>query len=256
MKHTLSVRPELVEGLVNLLKKDLALKAYKFSNSQNHLYTFGRSTPFDKLRANGWGVKKSIALGLTLFFSSLSHSRPNEQKSPIIITQESIASYRDKGFKDFIKDRHTQFQTAQSISSIPIVGTIFNWGLAAIKGVDMEKAKRFFDRVADEGKAFYARMKNFETNEHNLKYLNAIFAHLTPEMISKKSTEDLSNAIESVKEKYFPDSEGMYTKSENNAYTYASNTFTDYALCNLLAAHIVNSSPRHTRGLQRRKHVS
>ena len=116
----------------------------------------------------------------------------------------------------------------------------------------MEKAKKFFARISQEGETFNAQLEKFDQDENNISYLAAIFKQLTPEMIAAKSTADLSNAIEHSKEPFFHNAETMYTKDNDDKYTYESSKFANYALCNLMAAHMVNEykptfSPRQRR---------
>ncbi len=190
-------------------------------------------------------MKKVIAGVLLIHCFSLS-GRMAPTKHTLHITQDSIASYRDHGFKKFIRKRKKQFLTGKSISDIPLIGPVFDWGLSALQGVDMDKAKKFFARISEEKNTFNAQMKNFEQDDTNIAYLKEIFNQMTPEMITAKSTSGLSQAIENTKEQYFPNSKTMYTKDQNNKYTYASDTFSNYALCNLIAAHIVNQSSKKT----------
>ena len=196
-------------------------------------------------------MKKVIAGILLIYCFSLCGMVTTENK--VSITQDFIASYRDRGFKEFIEERKKQFQTGATISNIPIIGTVFDWGLSALQGVDMNKAKKFFARISEEEDTFNEKMPTFEQNSNNVAYIQAIFEQMTPEMIASKSTGDLSKAIENAKKQYFSNSKTMYTKDENNKYTYISDTFSNYALCNLMAAHIVNQRSKKVSPRQRRR---
>ncbi len=198
---------------------------------------------------------KKVVGGMVLFYCIISFGIQPEKKkksdTPITITKELIAKFKQKDFKEFIEERKNQFQTGNTISNIPIIGVVFDWGLGALKGVDMEKAKKFFERIDTEASTLNAKLHNFEQDDTSLAYLQDIFAQMTPHMIASKSTSDLSQAIEKVKEKHFPNSKTMYTKSSDNTYTYAPDKFANYALCSLMAGHIVNQSS--TKGLPRQR---
>lgn len=185
-------------------------------------------------------MKQVILAIIALFHTMQPMDGKPKPHYKLVISKESISPYKNS-MRGFIDKRRSQERIMSNpvgyfFSSMWISATSFFGASDELKDVDPKEAAAFLERAFADEQALTAAIEKVEQDEANVAYLQSVLGSLSIDDITKKNTGPLPKLMKTLHHAKMPTDAKPWEKDK-----VPDDLFYQYAACNFLAYHIVES---------------